>query len=85
MSRCFDNGFEDIFDSEPEGREVSEDQWFSNFETPQQYLKVKLEMLEYDMCIKPTIEELDHLRELKTRGDIDRAVHSIIDRHWDKY
>ena len=54
----------------------------TEFENPEQYIKTKLEMLTTDMWIEPTEEELAHLNELKTRGDIDRAVHSIIDRHW---
>lgn len=56
----------------------------TEFENPEQYIKAKLEMLMTDMWIEPTEEEIAHLNELKTRGDIDRAVHSIIDRHWDE-
>ena len=56
--------------------------WAADFRTPRQYVKVKLNMLERDMHIYPTKDEIKHLSELKTQGDIDRAVHSIIDRHW---
>ena len=53
------------------------------FVTPEQYVDAKLVMLEGEMYIHPTFEEIAHLRSLKTEGDIDRAVASIIHRHWD--
>ena len=52
------------------------------FRTPKQYVREKLKMLRTDMEIKPTKEEIAHLKELKTQGDIDRAVHDIIKRAW---
>ena len=57
--------------------------WDSNFKTIDQYVDFKLEMLRNEMYIEPTDKEVAHLRELKTMGDIDRAVHSIIERYWD--
>lgn len=81
MSRCFGDNYE----SDSNKYDINEDQWFPKFDSPEEYLKSKLRMLEYEMYIHPTQKELDHLRELKTRGDIDRAVHSIIDRHWSEY
>lgn len=56
-----------------------------DFENPKQYIKQKLKILRDDMCIQPTWQELDHLNTLKTEGDIDRAIHSIIEKHWSKY
>lgn len=53
-----------------------------DFVTPKQYVKEKLKILRDDMCIYPTYEEIKHLRSLKTEGDIDRAVHTIIENHW---
>lgn len=53
-----------------------------DFRTPKQYIREKLKILRDDMCIHPTIREIDHLYSLKTEGDIDRACHSIIERHW---
>lgn len=53
------------------------------FKNPKDYVKRKLRMLRDDMWIEPSKEEIDHLYSLKTRGDIDRAVHSLIDRYWD--
>jgi hypothetical protein len=55
-----------------------------SFKTPDQYIKEKLKMLRGEMFIEPTKEELDHLFELTDEGDIDRAVHSIIARHWNE-
>lgn len=52
------------------------------FKNPKDYVNRKLRMLRDDMWIEPTKEEIDHLYSLKTRGDIDRAVHSVIDRAW---
>lgn len=56
--------------------------WAPEFNNPEQYIQVKLKMLRRDMYIRPTAEEIMHLHTLKTRGDIDRAVASIVDRHW---
>ena len=66
------------YDSE---RQIKE-KWLVEFENPKQYVKAKLHMLKHEMFIQPTDEELDHLRSLKTQGDIDRAVKTIIDRAW---
>ena len=52
------------------------------FVNPEQYVGMKLDMLRKDMKIKPSKEEVEHLYSLKTEGDIDRAVCSIIGRHW---
>lgn len=52
------------------------------FKSPKDYVERKLAMLRRDMYIEPTIEEIMHLHELTTQWDIDRAVKSIIDHHW---
>ena len=57
--------------------------WYEEFRNPEQYIRFKLRMLRTDMKIKPTKSEIAHLKELKTRGDIDRAVHAIIERAWE--
>jgi hypothetical protein len=49
---------------------------------PTQYVEFKLKMLREEMYINPTEEEVAHLMELKSELAIDRAVHTIIDRHW---
>ena len=56
--------------------------WAEEFRNPKQYVERKLKMLRSHMKIPVTEEEVVHLKTLKTRGDIDRAVASIIDRHW---
>ena len=56
--------------------------WAEEFRNPKQYVDHKLKMLRNHMMIDPTEYEILHLRSLKTEGDIDRAVASIIDRHW---
>lgn len=56
--------------------------WAEEFRNPKQYVECKLKMLRKHMYIEPTYDEILHLKTLKTRGDIDRAVASIIDRHW---
>lgn len=61
------------------------DSFFITFITPEQYVEAKIEMLRDEMCIKPTDEEIKHLKTLKTEVSIDNAVHSIIDRHWRTY
>lgn len=61
---------------------IEKECWYDNFENPEQYVGAKLDMLRNDMCINPTLKEIDHLYMLKTQSAIDNAVHSIIDRHW---
>lgn len=56
--------------------------WLVEFQNPKQYVDDKLEMLRNEMYIYPSPEEIAHLRTLKTEGDIDRAVKSIINRAW---
>ena len=56
--------------------------WDAEFITPEQYVMVKLQMLKNEMYIRVTDEEEAHLYSLKTEGDINRAVASIIDRAW---
>ena len=56
--------------------------WGDTFKTPEQYVNRKLKMLNNEMYIYPTKDEIAHLRTLKTRIAIDNAVHSIIDRYW---
>ena len=53
-----------------------------DFDNPKQYIADKLEILRHQMHIQPTIREILHLESLKTMGDIDRAVHTIIENHW---
>lgn len=65
-------------------RQVAE-AYCATFVTPEQYIEAKLKMLEEEMYITPTSEELSHLKSLKTEVGIDNAVRSIIDRHWTRY
>ena len=54
------------------------------FENAETFVNDKIKMLKRDFRIHPTEEEIAHLRELETEGDINRAVASIIDRHWNE-
>ena len=56
--------------------------WYPRFLNSKQYRDAKLRILREDMCINPTPDELDHLNSLKTENEIDRAIHSIMERHW---
>lgn len=56
--------------------------WLIEFENPRQYVDDKLKMLQTEMYIQPTYEEIKHLYSLKTEGDIDRAIKTIINNHW---
>ena len=53
------------------------------FKTPKKYVEEKLKILCRDFCINATEEEIAHLNTLKTQTQIDNAVLSIINRHWD--
>lgn len=61
---------------------IEKECWYDRFESPEQYVKVKIHMLKHDMYIKPTEEEVEHLYSLRNQTAIDNAVHSIMDRHW---
>lgn len=69
---------------EPESRRQDRQSYFDEFRNPTQYIKAKLKMLRNEMYIEPTQGEIDHLYSLKTDVAIDNAVHSIIDRYWDR-
>ena len=56
--------------------------WDAPFETPEQWVDLKLEMLMQDFCIMPTEKDIEYLRSLKTEADINIAVRGIIDRAW---
>lgn len=94
MSRCFGD-FNAYCDEEKVAVEQDEtvnpteefersrkDSWKDDFKNPTQYVAHKLKMLRNEMYIHPSVEEIMHLRSLKTQTAIDNAVHSIIDRHW---
>ena len=94
MSKCFGDyrkyqskrhfGVEKTADDRREADRQKNDSFFIAFITPEQYVEDKIEMLREEMCIKPTADEIKHLKTLKTETSIDNAVHSIIDRHWSK-
>ena len=63
--------------SEEEKRRQLQQNYFCEFKNPKQYIKAKLKMLQNEMYIKPTEEEVEHLYSLKTDVAIDNAVHSI--------
>ena len=44
------------------------------FKTPEQYTKAKLKILDRDFYIKPTEEEIAHLKTLKTQISIDNVA-----------
>ena len=53
-----------------------------SFKNAKQYAKAKLKMLVNDFCIHPTETEIEHLYELSTESEINRAVRQIINNHW---
>lgn len=54
------------------------------FTDAEKFVEEKIKMLKRDFRVHPTIEEIEHLKSLTTEGDINRAVASIIDRHWNE-
>ena len=95
MSKCFGDyrkyrskrefGVEKTKENQKEADRQKNDSFFITFVTPEQYVEDKIEMLREEMYIKPTKEEIEHLKTLKTEVSIDNAIHSIIDRHWRTY
>lgn len=67
---------------EEEDRRQRMDDWYEEFENPEQYIEFKLTMLRKDMMIEPTEEEIAMLRSKTTERDIDRACLAIINRAW---
>jgi ribulose-5-phosphate 4-epimerase/fuculose-1-phosphate aldolase len=54
------------------------------FQNTKQYVEAKLRMLmdPHGFCIYPTKKEIEHLYELSTESEINRAVRQIINNHW---
>lgn len=55
----------------------------SDFVDAESYVERKIEMLQKEMYIMLTAGELAHLKSLKTQSEIDIAVRSILNRHWE--
>lgn len=62
----------------PERQKLKRDE---EFRTPEEYIKYKFKMFR-EMLITPTADEVNHLYSLNDMDDIDRACHTIIERHW---
>ena len=56
--------------------------YIPKFENPNQFIEAKLKMLRYQFRIRPTDKEINHLYELKTEGDINAAIKTILNNHW---
>lgn len=54
----------------------------SEYIDPEQYARRKITMLEKEMYIELSVEDIQHLKSLTTRGAIDAAVRMIINRAW---
>ena len=54
------------------------------FRNAKQFIEAKLRMLmdPHGFCIYPTKKEIEHLYELSTESEINRAVRQIINNHW---
>lgn len=52
------------------------------FTTPEEFIAAKVEMLRTHMEIDVTQEDIAHLREYQTEGEINAAVKSIINKYW---
>ena len=48
------------------------------------YKKMKLKMLERDLCVHPEPEEIEHLNSLQSEVAVDQCVFSLLDKHWNK-
>lgn len=59
-----------------------EHEYMPKFDTPEEFVKAKIEMLEMDFCIELTEKEKAHLKSLKTENAINAAVRKIMDDHW---
>ena len=84
MSKCFGDLMK-LFEEEgvePRTYDVGDSHFFDKFESPEQYVKCKIRMLEDEMYIKPSQQEIDHLKELTTETAINAAVRAIINKHW---
>ena len=56
--------------------------YIPKFKNPEQFIEEKLEMLFHQFKIHPTNDEIAHLYEMRTEGDINLAVKTILNNHW---
>lgn len=56
--------------------------YIPKFENPNQFIEEKIKMLHRHFKIHPTDAEINHLYELKTEGDINAAIKTILNNHW---
>ena len=56
--------------------------YIPKFETPEQFVAEKIEMLGKEFKIILTDDEIEHLSSLKTEIDINAAVRTILNNHW---
>lgn len=93
-SRCFVDGATavDGLKKKPKncskGREESNRRYKSAWDTSEfidinSYVDRKIEMLQKEMFIHVSDDEMNHLRGLDNQSAVDAAVRTIIDRHWD--
>lgn len=46
------------------------------------YKKWKIKMLKKDFCIKLSPDEEKHINNLKTEMEIDRYIHTLLNKAW---
>lgn len=56
--------------------------YIPEFITPEKYIDAKVKMLQEHMCIDLTDEDISHLYEYRTEGEINAAVKGIINKYW---
>lgn len=68
-------------------REAHEDTDFMpayvpEFTTPEKFIEAKVKILREHMCIDLTDDDIAHLREYRTEGEINAAVKGLINKYW---
>lgn len=67
-----------------EGKRQYQENWdASTFVDPAQYVERKIVMLQKEMCIELSSEDICHLKSLTSRVSIDAAVRAIINKYWE--
>lgn len=52
------------------------------FTTPDEFIDARVEILRTHMEIEITEEDIAHLREYRTEGEINAAVKGLINKYW---
>lgn len=66
----------------PNDYEITRTSYVPEFKNPEKFIEAKINMLQNDFRIDLSLDDIVHLKSLKTERAINAAVRAIIDRAW---